>query len=295
MNLLKKLGFWSVLGGLFALNAPAFALDSRANVERAVTLIEAGQYSLARSYLDPALIDPRLSPAERSRAYYLRGYSFLAQDMPVSARKDYNRALEFNPNNPVVLLGLGVIHGSGNGTVQDADLALSLYERAAALGYDRAYFHLGRAYLYGEGVPKNVEAARTALAEAAKQDHVFAMLHLAASYRMQHVADPQPDLALAWYKKAHAAGEPGALLSIGFMHANGELGDADPRQAVEYFQQALDEGLSAATVHLAYAYLTGSGVTKDLAKARLLYQQGADAELPAAYVGKRWRATPLDA
>jgi TPR repeat protein len=285
MNFMKFLVIASLWAGLWMVSAPLQALDSRANVERAVQLIESKQYTLARSYLDPALIDPRLSPGERSRAYYLRGYSYLVQNMPVSARKDYNRALEFNPNNPVVLLGLGVIHASGQGTVKNESLALSLFERAANLGYDRAQFRLGRAYLYGEGVTKNVEAARTSLTEAAKQDHIFAMMNLAASYRVQHVADPQPDLALAWYKKAHAAGEPGALLSMGFMHANGELGQPNPKAAIGLFQQALDEGLDTAAVHLAYAYLTGSGVAEDTDKAFELYTQAADTGLPAAYMG----------
>ncbi len=82
----------------------AYALDARQNIERAVTLIEAKEYNLARTYLAPALIAPGITSGERARAYYLRGFSFMAQNMPVSARKDYNRALEFNPNNPVVLL-----------------------------------------------------------------------------------------------------------------------------------------------------------------------------------------------
>ena len=263
----------------------AHALDSRANVERAVALIGAEQYALARSYLEPALIDPRLSPGARSRAFYLRGFSYLAQNMPVSARKDYYRALEFNPNNAVVLVELGILHSTGQGTEKDEQLGLSLFEQAAALDYDRAHYHVGRAYLHGRGVTKNVEAARTALTAAAKQEHVFAMMALAGSYRRLHVADPQPDLALAWYRKAHDAGEAGALLSIGFMYGNGELGQPDAQTAAEYFHQALDEGLPLAAVHLAYAYLTGSGVEKDAAAALSLYSQAADAGVAAAYVG----------
>jgi len=261
------------------------ALDSRAHIERAVELIETQQYSLARSYLEPALIDPRLTSGERSRAYYLRGFSYLAQQMPVSARKDYYRALEFNPNNAVVLLELGVLHTRGQGTEQDPQLGLSLFEQAAALGYERAHFHLGRAYLYGQGVTKNIEAARTALTAAAQQGHTFAMMALAASYRRQHVMEPQPELALAWYERAHAAGEAGALLSIGFMHGNGELGDPDPSTAADYYRQALEQGLPVAAVHLAYAYLTGSGVAQDTDAALSLYMQAADAAVPAAYVG----------
>ena len=288
LNAMNVLRFFSLLlffSGTAVCTSDAYALDSRVNVERAVGLIEDEQYALARSYLEPALIDPRLSPGERSRAYYLRGFSYLAQNMPVSARKDYYRALEFNPNNAVVLVELGVLHSTGQGTEQDEQLGLSLFEQAAALGYDRAHYHLGRAYLHGRGATKNIEAARTSLTAAAKQGHVFAMMALAGSYRSQHVADPQPDLALAWYRKAHAAGEPGALLSIGFMHGNGELGEPDPQAAAEYFRQALTEGLPLAAVHLAYAYLTGNGVEKDAAAALSLYLQAADAGVPAAYVG----------
>ncbi len=73
-------------------------------IEKAVQLIEDDRYSLARSYLAPALIDPCLPSGQRSRAYYLRGFSFAAQDLPVSALRDFNRALEFNPANPAVLL-----------------------------------------------------------------------------------------------------------------------------------------------------------------------------------------------
>jgi len=276
---------WLVVSTLMCASHQSHALDSRANVERAVTLIEAQELSLARSYLAPALVDPRLTSGERSRAYYLRGYSYLMQRMPVSARKDYYRALEFNPNNAVVLLELGMLYSRGLGTRPDAALALSLFEQAAALGYDRANYHLGRAYLYGEGVDKNLAQARTALTAAAQQGNAYAMMTLAASYRHPHVIEPQAELARAWYEKSYAAGEAGGLLSLGFMQANGELGEPDARAAADYYQRALEAGLPVAAVHLAYAYLTGNGVEADAQAALSLYQQAADSGVVAAYVG----------
>ncbi len=275
-----------MITGVFCAAADrTYALDARTYVQRAVELIEAQQYTLARTYLEPALIDPRLHSGERSRAYYLRGFSFMAQGMPVSARKDYNRALEFNPKNAVVVLELGLLHGAGNGVEQDEALALSLYEQAVALGYQRAQFYVGRAYLFGRGVEKNIETARASLTAAAEADHLYAMMNLAASYRAPHDAEPQPELALAWYEKAIEGGEHAALLSIGFMHANGEFGEADPVQAVALFRQALDEGIAAAAVHLAYAHLTGTGVEKNPELARALYIEAADAGVVPAYVG----------
>lgn len=288
LKVMKRLKTWvsiaaaawlCIAGGL------AHALDARAYIERAVELIEAQEYNLARNYLGPALIDPRLHSGERSRAYYLRGFSFMAQNMPVSARKDYHRAMEFNPDNAVVVLELGLLHGMGRGTEQDETLALSFYQQAADLGYGRAQYHVGRAHLYGQGVEKDVEAAREALTLAAQQDHLFAMMNLAASYREQHIDDPQPDMAKAWYEKAHAGGENAALLSLGFMYANGELGEPDAVQAVALFRQALNEGMDAAAVQLAYAYLTGTGVEQDQQQAHALYLQASQAGVTSSYVG----------
>lgn len=267
------------------LSAKVHAIDARVNIDRAVELIEAESFSLARAYLQPALIDPRISAAERSRGYYLRGYSFLAQEMVVSALKDYHRALEFNANNPTVLLGLGRLYSEGRGTRKNPETGFLFYERAAALGYDRAQFQVGRAYLFGQGVAKNVEAARTAFLQAAKQEHLLAMLNLAASYRRGYVADAQPELALSWYNKAHVAGAPAALLSIGFMYANSELGQPQPEVAVQYYRQALDAGFVPAAVHLAYAHLTGEGAAVDVERAKMLYQRAAEAAIPAAYLG----------
>ena len=56
--------FRGLLIGLLALLASTgvVAFDSRAYIDRAVQLVEAGQPALARTYLEPALIDQRLDP-----------------------------------------------------------------------------------------------------------------------------------------------------------------------------------------------------------------------------------------
>ena len=268
-----------------ALSPSVRALDPEANIERAVGLIETQQYRLARSYLGPALIAPRLHPGERSRAYYLRGFTYVAQGMYVSAYKDYNRALEFNPSNPVVLVEIGQLHAYGRGLSKSPELAYEFFLQAAEQDYPRGQFFLGNALLNGSGVAKDIEAAREWLLKAAEQDHGFAMMNLAASYREQSVDQPDPNLALEWYEKALAAGETGALLSIGFMHGNGELGDPDQALAVEYYAKADAQGLLGAKVSLAYAYLVGEGVEQDLGRAFELYSAAGDAGLPSSFIG----------
>ena len=82
-------------------------------IEKSVLLIEDEHYSLARSYLAPALIDPRISSGQRSRAYYLRGFSFAVQGLSISALRDFNSALEFNPANPAALFALARLYWDG--------------------------------------------------------------------------------------------------------------------------------------------------------------------------------------
>ncbi|MEM7077975.1 MAG: tetratricopeptide repeat protein [Pseudomonadota bacterium] len=263
----------------------AWALDAKAHVEKAIELMEDAQWSLARTYLAPALISPLLSTGERSRAYYLRGYTFLAQDMPVSARKDFNRSLEFAPENPAALVELGRLYADGRGTARDPEQAFLFFETAAQKEHVTAQYYLGRAYLEGLGVDKNVVRARELLTTAAGEGHIFAMLNLAGSYRAQAVADPDPRVAKAWYDKAYNAGEAGALLSLGYMYANGEFGEPEPEKAVEYFQRAADGGVATAAASLAHAYTTGAGVEVDHARAFALYQEAAVAGVTSSYVG----------
>ena len=265
--------------------AAAHAADPREQVNRAIELIGKGEFSLARSYLAPALISPFINNSERSRAYYLRGFSFAAQNMPVSARKDYTRALEFNAANPAALVELGRLHAAGRGIERDESAAFSLFEQAADLGYAPGKFHMGYAYLMGAGVEKNLLRAREILAEAADAGHTFAMNSLAASYRSEHVASPEPELAKEWYEKAHEAGDATALLAIGFMYAQGEFGEEDAETAVTYFRRAAEQDVSAAHVSLGYAFLTGLGVDRDYAQAFSAYSRGADMGQQGAFIG----------
>lgn len=270
---------------LFLWVAFAHASNPRADIEKAIELMESQQYAFARTYLAPSLISPYITSGERSRAYYLRGFSYLAENMPVSALKDFYRALEFNPSNPAALVELARLYMSGKGVDKDAETAVGLFQQAADLGYGPGLFHIGYAYLLGEGVDKNLLKAREILGQAADEGHVFAMMSLAASYRADHVATPDPAAAMAWYERAHAAGESKALLSMGYMHANGEMGEEDVESALAAFQKAADEGVTEAHTSLAYAYLTGTGVAEDPDLAYLHYNEAAKGGDVAAFLG----------
>ncbi len=293
----RRVAPWIAVALLALSSAQAHArLDPHAAVEKAVELIKAEDYAFARTYLAPALIHPALDPSERSRAYYMRGYSFYAQALYVSARKDYARALEFNADNAAAITGMAGLLFYGQGTGEHRPMAVELFRQAAELGHANAQYHLGYAYLEGLGIEPDLGEAQTWLTQAAEAGNAQAMSHLALSYRAPYSNPPQPGKARAWYEKAHAAGRADALAYIGYMYQEGELGspegsteDADSNatdtanmsRALEYFERAAAEGSMLAKVNLGQIYLTRDANPKP-DRAFALFSEAAEAGVPAA-------------
>ena len=273
----------AALSALCATTAGAF--DAAEHIAKAVELLEAKQFAFARTWLDPALIAPRLRPAQRSRAYYLRGLSFQAQGFRASAAQDYARALEYDQANAAALNALGGLHSRGDAARSDEALAFAFFREAAALGDAGAQFRTGSAYLKGAGVAADLELARNWLKQAAEQGHSAAMWLLAASYRTPYAERPNPALAQHWYQRGAAAGDADALAALGFMARNGELGASSQQSAAAYFRQAAKMGSAVGLVNLAHAHLTGRGAPRDYAAARTLYVEAAQQGVAGSFVG----------
>ncbi len=302
-----KRSVWFLLF-LYAVPLSSVAVgDPRQALARATSLIEQGEVVFARSLLEPARLHPALTAPERARAYYLRGFTFLEQGMYVSARKDFNRALEFDENHSAVLVALGDLHARGLGTVVNHGLAFRFFNKAATLGSAQGALFAGRARLLGEGTLYDVAAARQQLEQAAEADITEAALLLGASYRRPYADPPEPALALSWYERAEQAGDARAEVAIGYMLQNGELGEVDvdaacgrfaaaaeaddaagharyahcllDRDAVEarhHFQRAAAQGHTAGYLGLGYLYAQGIGVPVALDRAMSWYQRAAD-------------------
>jgi len=255
----------------------ADTIDSSAYLARAIELIQAEKFSLARTYLAPALIDPQLNPSDRSRAYYLRGYSYYADGLPVSASKDYARALEFNPNNGAALVSLGGLYHRGEGVNEDAELAFAFFDSAAEAGHPEGQLFVGYALLEGRGVEQNIPLARERLQVAADEGEASAMLYLGRSYRREFGEYADAALARQWYERAQETGSIEARVALGYMFYKGELGEADLEEAVRLFESASTEGSATADVALGHMYLIGEGVPIDPNLARELLERAAEA------------------
>ena len=267
--------------------------EPSALVNDAVAHIEAGDYALARVYLEPALIDPRLTPGERSTAYYLRGFAFLSDGLPVSAARDYHRALEFNPGNKAVQHALAHMFARGLGVTRDPEQAFSFYLKAARGDHATSKLAVGTAYLNGEGVDADVNKARfwfeDALAGGLDQANVL----LGHSYRPQFTDEPDPDKARGYYEQAIEDGHVDAMVGLGYMYQSGELGgepdsEAGARNfeaANRLFTQAAEKNSPIATALLGYAHLEGNGVAEDDDAAYRYLTRAAELGAVEAYRG----------
>jgi hypothetical protein len=255
--------------------AAAAATDPETLVRGALTHIEAKRWALARTYLDPVVIDPRISSSQRSRAYYLRGYTFLAEGLDTSAAQDYGRALEFDAANADALEAIAFLHLEGRGVVHDERRAFELFLRSARAGHADAKAYVGYALLAGRGTTPDVEKARFWLKEAADAGDVTALTHLARSYRALHTDEPDPERARALYEEAIALGSTEAMIGLGYMHLEGELGEPDAKRAAELFERAAAAESAEGRTALAHLYLSGTGVARDDRRARAHFEAAA--------------------
>lgn len=275
----------ALLIALLGLPLNAVRIESRVAIERAVFHIDQGNFSLARSYLEIPLIDQRITTTERSRAYYLQGFSFEQQKLYRSAVQEYNKALAFNPANPATLSALGYLTYKGLGVNQDQVKAAQLLSTSAQLEHPPAMTGFGTLLLEGHGVQQDVSLARNWLTRATQANHAEAYLLLAKSFRHPYASPPDPAKAQLYYDKALVLNQPEAWLALGHMHLNGEFGALDASQAARLFERAGTAGVAAAQTSLAYLYLTGTGVELDHTQATQLYQQAVEQGDPTAHYG----------
>ena len=273
-----------LLACLLSASAAPANRDPRVAIERAVRQIELGDYALARSLLDTPLIDAEITPTERSRAYYLHGYSLEQQGFYVSAAQNYAKALAFNAENPATLAALGHLYARGLGVPRDRVRASELLRSAAALGHAPGMTNLGALLLAGlssSATPEqDLQEARSWLTSAAampaQASDGKAQLFLAQSYRRPYAKNPEPQRALEYYQQALVLNQAAAYNAIGNMHLQGELGVVDLNAAVAAFEAGSRLGDAASQTSLGYLLMTGRAGVTDQTRAAALFSAAAN-------------------
>ncbi len=152
-------------------------------------------------------------------------------------------ALQSYPNSPALMYQLG----RGYQKTNNLGPVVTLYKKAADLGYAPAQNSLGSLYLNGEGVPHDYTQA------------------------------------LAWYRKAADKNYAGAQYNLGVAYANGQGVAQDQVQAAEWLRKAADQGFAPAQNNLAVMYENGLGVPRDREQALAWYRKAADQGLAEAW------------
>ena len=312
-----------------ALAAPDERLDPARLFERAVHAGASGDHSLARTYLDPVLLYPRLSLGARARAYYLRGLLFYGEGAYVSAAQDYRRALAFQPTLAQARTGLAWLHLKGMGVDRSPRRAEKLYRLAARQGYVEAQYTLGLLLARGDVLPRDPTeaihwfetAAASGHAEAAALggrllmdakegmaavrarrllERAIALNHDGARLTLgRMLLATDPDAARMRLTEAASTGSASAQAELGRLLLHGAQGiDADPVAGVQWLREAAKQGDSSAQTRLGWAFDTGLGTTADPQRARRWYERAArrndaTAQFNLSLLYREGRGTPV--
>ena len=245
---------------------------------RAAEHVETRNYSLARTYLEPALISPFIRDEQRAGAYVTRAFTYEAEGLFVSAALDYLRALEFGPGDTTALSRLSYLYAHGLGVARDEAEALRLALEGAHRGDGYSRVYVGMAL-----VDEDMDEARSWLLKAAEDGYTPAYVHLAHTFRSALADAPDPDEAKRWFEAAAREGSVAAALALAYMYRDGEFGEPDGKEAARRFSILADNGSPHAKAALAHLHLVGEEVERDVDRAFALYREAANQGVAEAF------------
>lgn len=147
---------------------------------------------------------------------------------------------------------------------------------SAEQGFDIAMYRLGKMYLQGDLIEKNIEQALFWLHKADEQNNQFAQYLLGKLYSKGEDVPANYLLAEKMFEKAVGQGSPYAMYSLAKMHLKGLVTNSDIAYAVYLLTEAANLGNQWAEYQLGKMYLYGQGVEKNYEMAVRLLSSSAD-------------------
>lgn len=159
----------------------------------------------------------------------------------VEARRWFERGAARGHVDSLNYLGVYSSDGRGGGAREYAK-ALSLWQRAAALGSGAAMFNIGEAYEEGNGVAKDERQARGWHTRAAEAGYASGMLRIGSM--LEHGRGGAVDLpaAYGWYVKAGEAGNSTGMWNAGVFLEEGRGVAASCKAAAGWYRKAAEAG-----------------------------------------------------
>lgn len=138
----------------------------------------------------------------------------------------------------------------GHGVKQDYKKGVELYELAGKQGDTIALCNLGKLYRDGEGVDKDVNAAKEYFLRAVELGGRYADYLIGDMYERHFLDDDNYKNAVMWYTKSAEKGYDVGLLSLGEMY--GFVGAKSVNEAIKIIEKAEANNIEIECLDLDY-------------------------------------------
>ena len=145
----------------------------------------------------------------------------------------------------------------------DPEEGIRLLTLSAMQGFDVAMYRLGKLYLQGEVVEKNVGEALRWFWEAEAKDNPYAQYQLGKLYLKGEDVSADYATAQRMFEKSVRQGNAYAMYSLAKMNLQGTAKYSDIQYAIRLLTVAAKRGNQWAEYQLGKMYLYGQGVDKD--------------------------------
>jgi TPR repeat protein len=142
--------------------------------------------------------------------------------------------------------------------------AVGYLKECSNQGYARCDYRLGMMLLSGQGVERDVTAARNLFFNAATKGIPEAQLELGRLFTRGEGVEKNPGKAVFWYRKAADAGIPEAQSQLGVLFADGEGVEQNEVIAADWYRKAANANDPLGQAALGIATFNGLGVQKDI-------------------------------
>lgn len=220
-------------------------------------------------WLTPFAIANETAPDAMAHAQYVQGnglfqkgeYKAAAHWLALAAEQGYAPAQR----------DLAFLYQAGEGVTQSDAKALELWRLAAAQNDAEAMYHLG--FMYFDAAEPDYDEIVSLWRKAAELGFKPAAHSLGSFYYNGYGGEPDYEAAILWFEKAYDLGLAAAGYDLGliYMHGIGVMRDYDKGRAWLEKAAALNDINSKYILGL--MYFKGEGVAADYAKARLYLEE----------------------
>lgn len=177
----------------------------------------------------------------------------------------------------------------------DPNTAVDLLIEAAGLGCGVAKYRLGKMFLRGEDVPKNIDYALRWLEESVSEGNQYAEYLLGKTFLRGEDVEQNLPRAELLLRRSSGQGNRYASYTLGKTLLDGELLLQDTPEAIRLLTDSADKGFAAGQYQMGKLLYRGEVVPQDVSRAIEHLERAAEQKNPyAAYLAGKLRLTEAE-